>query len=186
MLRRHGFCDAVRQQPRRSATPFGRLEGDCSSSRGDADELGGTRAVPRGKGEAMHVLKAHWQSMVVVVTVAVVAGCSSPTSPGVHPEITNVTDNFQYQVTGVRNYTHEATYAWQNTGTMANVNQATAVTGGSAMLVLLDADGVVVYSRSLAENGTLVSAVGVAGSWTIRVTYSAANATVNFRVQKTT
>ena len=56
----------------------------------------------------------------------------------------------------------------------------------SATLVVLDADGEQVYTRSLAENGTFVTAAGAAGSWTIRVTYSAASATVNFRVQKTT
>jgi hypothetical protein len=123
--------------------------------------------------------------MVVVVSVVLVAGCgNSPTSPGVQLEITNATDNFQYQVTNVRNYTHETNYVWQNTGTTASVNQATTVTGGSATVVLLDADGTQVYSRSLAENGTFASTVGVAGSWTIRVTYSAASGTVNFRVQK--
>ena len=141
--------------------------------------------MPWEKGEAMRVLKAVWQTIVVVVSVVLVAGCSSsPTSPGVQPEITNVVDNFQYQVTKVRNYTNEKTYVWQNTGTKANVNQATTVTGGIATLVLLDANGVEVYSRSLTENGTFVSAAGVAGSWTIRVTYSAASGTVNFRVQK--
>ena len=133
----------------------------------------------------MRALGVLWQSIVVVVSVALVAGCgNSPTSPGVQPEITNATDNFQYQVTNVQNYSHQANYVWQNTGTTASVNQATAVTGGSAMLVLLDADGTQVYSRSLAENGTFASTAGVAGSWTIRVTYSAASATVNFRVQK--
>jgi hypothetical protein len=124
--------------------------------------------------------------MVAVVTVTLVAGCSSPTGPGVQPEITNVTDNFQYQVTKIRNYTHQEMYVWQNTGAMATVNQATTVTGGNAVLVLLDGDGTVVYSRSLADNGTFTSASGVSGSWTIRVTYSSASATVNFRVQKAT
>jgi len=142
--------------------------------------------VPWEKGEVMSALKWLCQSTAVVISVALVAGCSNPTSPGVQPEITNVTDNFQYQVTKIQNYTHEATHIWQNTGARANVNQATAVTGGSATLVLLDSEGAVVYSRSLAENGTFISAVGVPGSWTIRVTYSAASATVNFRVQKAT
>ena len=134
----------------------------------------------------MSALKWLCQSIAVVISVALVAGCSNPTSPGVQPEITNVADNFQYQVTKIRNYTHEDTYVWHNTGAMATVNQATTVTGGTAMLVLLDADGTVVYSRSLADNGTFTSASGVPGSWTIRVTYSAASATVNFRVQKAT
>ena len=133
----------------------------------------------------MRTPKMLCRSMVVIVGVALVAGCgNNPTSPGVQPEITNSVDNFQYQVTGIRNYTHTATYHWQNTGATATVNQATTVTSGSATLVLLDAGGAEVYSRSLAENGTFVSTAGTPGAWTIRVTYSAASATVNFRVQK--
>jgi hypothetical protein len=126
-----------------------------------------------------------WRSIVAVLGIALFTGCNNnPTSPGVQPQITNAVDNFQYQVTGTRNYTHTATYHWQNTGTTASVNQATTVTSGSASLALLDAGGTEVYSRSLAENGTFASATGTSGSWTIRVTYSAADATVNFRVQK--
>jgi len=51
-------------------------------------------------------------------------------------------------------------------------------------LALLDANGAQVYSRSLADNGTYSSSAGTAGIWTVRVTYNAADATVNFRVDK--
>ncbi len=124
--------------------------------------------------------------LVMSACSALAAGCDSSTSPGISPEIANVVDSFQYQVTDIRNYSHINDYTWQNTGTTANVNQSTAITGGTATLVILDADGTEVYSRSLGENGTFVTAAGVSGSWTIRVTYAAASATVNFRVQKTT
>jgi hypothetical protein len=134
----------------------------------------------------MGTLRLLCLSTVLVLSVAFVAGCGkNPTSPGVQPEITNSVDNFQYQVTRLRNYTDTATYHWQNTGATATVNQATTITSGSATLVLLDAGGVEVYSRSLAENGTFASTIGTPGEWTIRATYSAASATVNFRVQKT-
>ena len=126
------------------------------------------------------------QWMVLAVGVGLIGGCSNPSSPGVEPEITNATDNFQYQVTDIRGYTHESTYSWQNTGASANVNQAATITHGSAMLILVDGDGAIVYSRSLADNGTFVSAAGVPGLWTIRVNYSDASGTVNFRVQRKT
>lgn len=115
------------------------------------------------------------------------SGCSdNPTSPGIQPQIANLTDDFSYQVSNVRNYTGSASYSWQNTGISANVNQATAVTSGSMTLVITDANATQVYSRSLADNGTFVTADGVAGTWTIRVTYAGASGTVNFRVQKKT
>ncbi len=134
----------------------------------------------------MRNLQAVRQAVLVAVCAAALAGCDNTTSPGVNPEIANVADNFQYQVTDIRNYSHVDNYTWQNTGTTANVNQSTTVTGGTATLVILDADGVQVYSKSLAENGTFVTTAVAAGSWTIRVTYASASATVNFRVQKTT
>lgn len=123
----------------------------------------------------------------VLGLVVQVAGCGSdPVSPGVQPEISNQVDNFQYQVTDIRGYTHTDTYSWQNTGTQANVDQSSTVTDGAASLVVLDATGTPVYSRSLADNGSFTSAAGTTGTWTIRVTYENAGATVNFRVQKTT
>lgn len=125
-------------------------------------------------------------AILAVGAMMVLACGEDSTSPGIQPEITNVVDNFQYQVTRSQNYSGTAEYAWQNTGATANVNQATTITGGSATLVLLDADGAEVYSRSLAENGTFSSAAGAPGEWIIRIVYSGASATVNFRVQKAT
>ena len=132
-----------------------------------------------------------WKTLLSVVSGAIVAtgiGCDTEkvTSPGVGLEIHNTVDNFQYQVTDVRDYTHVDSFTWQNSGSTATVNQATTVTGGSVTLVLMDAAGVEVYSRSLTENGTFASSAGVAGAWTVRLTYSHASATVNFRVQKAT
>jgi hypothetical protein len=72
----------------------------------------------------------------------------------------------------------------QNTGTTATINQSAAFTSGSATLVLHDANGVQVYNRSLADNGTFSSDAGTAGTWTVRVIYNTADATVNFRLDK--
>jgi len=124
---------------------------------------------------------------LVLALLVCAAGCGSdPVSPGIQPEISNLADNFQYQVTDIRSYTHMDSYSWQNTGTTANVDQSATVTAGAASLIVLDANGTPVYSRSLAENGSFTSAAGTTGTWTIRVTYQDASATVNFRVQKTT
>lgn len=123
-----------------------------------------------------------WLAPALVIAAAV--GCSSPTEPGIQPQITNATDNFQYQVSKVQNYTGTLTYNWQHTGTKADVNQATTVTAGTMALIVKDAAGVEVYNQSLAVNGTVQTNVGTAGLWTIRVVYTDASGTVNFRVQK--
>lgn len=114
-----------------------------------------------------------------------VAACGdSATAPGRDPEIINTTDNFQYQITGIQDFSGTQVYTWQNSGTTATINQSAAVAAGTATLVIRDATGAQVYSRSLAENGTFATSAGVAGAWTIRVSYSGASATVNFRVDK--
>ena len=123
----------------------------------------------------------------LVAACLTLAACSDPvTAPGRDPEIINATDNFQYQISDIRGFTGTQVYTWQNSGTTAKVNQAAAISSGSATLVIRDANGTQVYGRSLGDNGTFVSTAGVAGAWTVSVTYASVDATVNFRVDKGT
>lgn len=115
------------------------------------------------------------------------AGCDAGTNvigPENQLEVTNAPDNFQWQVTALSKVTQTLTYTWAHTGTTANVNQSSSLSGGSADLRVLDATGKEVYSSSLATNGTSQTAAGTAGNWTIRVSLAKAGGTLNFRVQK--
>jgi hypothetical protein len=112
-------------------------------------------------------------------------GCgNNPVSPGKGLQVANVPDDFQFQVTGIQNYTHTYQYTWVNTGTAASVNQASVLTAGTAVLVIRDHSGTQVYSRSVTDNGTFDTAVGATGTWTIVLSTSKATGTLNFRVQK--
>ena len=113
------------------------------------------------------------------------SACDDSTGFGEMSEIESVTDRFEYAVSDLKRHTSTHEYGWSNTGATATVYQNTAVTG-SAELVILDADGVQVYARSLADNGTFESAAGAPGSWTIRVALTAASGTVIFRVTNPT
>ncbi len=114
------------------------------------------------------------------------AGCGGGNvlSPQFQPEVSNLTDNFQFQATGVTNVSQTLQYTWQNTGTVANVNQACSVTGGMATLSIRDAAGTMVYSSDLSTNGSVATLSGVAGGWRIEVVLSNMSGTLNFRVQK--
>jgi hypothetical protein len=127
-------------------------------------------------------------AFALLATVLLTVGCSEddPVSPGIQPEIVNSVDNFQFQVTAMKNYSGSLQYAWSNTGTMAVVDQSCAISGGTATLVLLDDAGNQVYSRSMAEDGSLTSNAGTSGNWTIRVSLSQATGTLNFRADKAT
>lgn len=115
-----------------------------------------------------------------------VAGCDGDNliGPDNALEVNNATDSFQWQVSALSSVTQTLTYAWENTGTTANVDQSARLTAGSAMLRVTDAQGVEVYARSLGENGTFQTSEGSAGSWTVTVKLSEANGTFNFRLQK--
>ncbi len=118
---------------------------------------------------------------------ALQAGCGGGTSalnPQFQPQVNNATDNFQFQTTGIKSVTQILSYTWQNTGIRANINQACAITAGTATVIIKDASGALVYSADLAANGTFSSIAGTTGNWTVMVTLSNVSGTLNFRVQK--
>ena len=122
-------------------------------------------------------------SLCVATVAAACSNSSGPLAP-YEPQINNVTDNFQFQASGVSAVTWTYMYRWLNTGDSATVNQATTVNGGSALLTISDSTGTQLYSQSLSANGTFGMAKGIRGRWIIRVQFLNYDGTVNFRVQK--
>lgn len=120
---------------------------------------------------------------ILLVALSLLA-CDDTTSPGIEPEISNDPDNFEFQVTALSNYSRTLTYEWSNSGVGASVDHSSAITGGSATLLLEDDDGTQVYAGDLADDGTFISDDGVAGNWRIRVVFEDTDGTINFRVQK--
>ena len=126
---------------------------------------------------------------LTVAALIVAAACSSdPTAPpGIQPQITNNTDVFSFQITSLNNVTGSYPYTWQNTGTLAKITHASdAGSTGSATLTVRDAVGTQVYSGALATSGEPVSSpAGVAGAWTITITFTNySNTQVNFGIVK--
>ncbi len=126
----------------------------------------------------------------LAIVAALLVACSgdpaTPATPGIQPEIINAVDNFQFQVTAVKNYTGTLNYAWSNTGPAADVNQSCAIGSGSVTLTLFDDTGAVVYTRDLSQGGSYASTTGTAGTWHIRVTMQGVTGDLNFRTDKRT
>ena len=127
-------------------------------------------------------------TLMLCLLLALAAGCGgeSALNPAFQPQVSNLPDTFGFQSTGVTGVTQTLQYTWQNTGTVADVNQATTVTAGSAVVTIRDAAGTQVYSRNLADNGTFPTNAGTTGAWTIQIVLSNMSGTLNFRVQKKT
>jgi len=96
----------------------------------------------------------------------------------------NKADSFQFQITHAANVTTTLNYTWNNTGTRATINHATALTRGTAAVIILDANGTEVYSSNLKASGTETSVAGTAGGWTIKVSFGNFSGTANFRAEK--
>ena len=111
---------------------------------------------------------------------------SNPIGPSNQPEIANNPDNFQFQASNLARTTQTLTYSWTNTADIANVDQSGRIDSGEATLILRDASGHEVYSRTLTSTGTFKSSSGTAGSWRIEVRLTEVTGTLNFRVQRGT
>ena len=127
--------------------------------------------------------RSHRLASLVVIALLVACGGKSATAPQYHPQVTNLTNDFAFQVTTLQNVSDDIQYTWRNDGTTANVNQSPSNLSGTVSLVVLDAVGTQVYSRSLAENGTFATTTGTTGNWTVRVHFANASGAVNFRLQ---
>ena len=125
-------------------------------------------------------------AILAFCTLLAVAGCSNdqPVLPGVQPEVINNTDTFEFQVSSVVNYTGVWQYDWTTTGTIVDVDQSCAITGGTVTLRILDSDGVEVYSRNLTEGGSFTTEAGVTGQWRLVVALVEGSGTLNFRTEK--
>ncbi len=125
-------------------------------------------------------------SALCLMAVLAMSGCGgNALAPQFQPQVANVADNFQFQTTGIANITQELHYTWSNSGLLASINHASAITAGTATLTIRDSAGTLVYSGALASSGTVTtSPSGAAGSWSITVTLTHASGTINFRVQK--
>ena len=115
-----------------------------------------------------------------------VAGCSNDKNPiaPFQPEVINNADAFQFQITSAKDVTTTVSYSWSNTGTQATINHSTAMTDGSAVVTVYDADNQQVYTHGLLASGTEQSTAGVAGTWSIKIVFSRFDGTANFRVEK--
>ena len=122
-----------------------------------------------------------------LAVAALVVACSDDPATSLDqfdPEINNATDSFQLQATGLTGVTTTVDYNWENTGTLANIDQSGVLTAGQARVQISDADGTQVYDGDLATTGSYTSATGTTGTWVIRLVATNAEGNLNFRVQK--
>ena len=120
----------------------------------------------------------------VGVILGACSGGANLVGPSNQLQVTNATDDFQFQVTNLSSVQQTLRYTWTITGDSASVNQASAITGGTATLTVRDPGGAVVYQANLTSNGTFHTSKSTPGAWGVEVKLANVTGTVNFRLQK--
>ncbi|MEM7415843.1 MAG: hypothetical protein AAF389_10135 [Gemmatimonadota bacterium] len=105
--------------------------------------------------------------------------------PGNQLEVTNVADEFSFQLTALDNVTDSRGYMWENTGTQATIDVSQSITGGSALITVRDADGTVMYAVDAADDSDTTTDAGVAGTWSIDIDMVETSGEFVLRVQRT-
>ncbi|MFC1525841.1 hypothetical protein ACFL6X_03400 [Candidatus Latescibacterota bacterium] len=121
--------------------------------------------------------------------VVLLSGCGDSANvigPKNQLEVTAATDQFQLQLTALDQVTDSRSYDWQNTGAKATIDVSQEITGGSATVIIRDADGTVVYQSDVADDGDGITAEGTPGTWEIKIVLKNTTGTFNFRLQKVT
>lgn len=135
-----------------------------------------------------HVKASPRLLLPMLLMAASLTACSSDNSlgPDNQLEVTNATDDFQFQVSNMDRVSQTLSYLWENTGTQATIDISQAIASGSALLTIRDDFGNVVYQEDIADDNDTDTAVGDAGMWAIEVRIQSATGTFNFRLQKKT
>lgn len=126
---------------------------------------------------------------VLAGSVLLLNGCGASANvigPENQLEVTNATDQLQFQLTALDEVTDSRSYDWQNTGAKATVDVSQEITGGSAILTIRDANGAVMYQADIADDSDGSTPEGAPGTWQIEVVLTNTTGTFNFRVQKAT
>jgi hypothetical protein len=98
------------------------------------------------------------------------AACNNNTvGPNDNLQVSDSTDAFAFSDGLLAQDTQTLTYTWQNTGTIADVHQTSAVTSGSPNLTIRDNDGKPVYVTTLSDTGSFQTSAGAAGAWTVEL-----------------
>lgn len=121
--------------------------------------------------------------IVLAALVLLCAGCGSSRTVARDLTVMNEPQEFSLHIGSVENFSDRLRYQWGNGAAKATVRQASRIQDGIARLEIRDGTGIIVHSKSLAEQGSFVTAEGKPGVWRISVILQGATGNVTFSVR---
>ena len=122
-----------------------------------------------------------------LLAIAVIAfsltGCASTHTVARDLTVMNEPAQFSLHIGAIENFSQRLRYQWGNPMTKATVRQASTIKDGHARIEVRDGSGIIVHSKSLAEQGSFLTAEGKPGVWRISVILNGATGSVTFEVR---
>lgn len=121
--------------------------------------------------------------IVFAALVLLCAGCGSTRTIARDLTVMNEPQEFSLHIGAIENFSERLRYQWGNAATKATVRQASRIQGGTARVEVRDGTGIIVHSKSLAEQGSFLTAEGKPGVWRISVIMQGATGSVTLAVK---
>lgn len=117
--------------------------------------------------------------------LVLLAGCRArnPYAPGTQMNVTNATDNLQFQLLAISDLSTTLTYDWVHSADSASLSISPSPSSGTALITIEDANGTQIFNHSLLEGGTFTVASAGSGDWTVRVILGGFNGNLGFHLQ---
>jgi hypothetical protein len=117
---------------------------------------------------------------------AALAACGSPgDGPASRLEVANDRDNFVYLAQSYDRYiTDTKRFGWQHTFTVGQVNEQSAITEGTLLMTIRDANGAQLYASDTKGMAKFLTAAGTTGDWTIEVSANRVRGDILFSISK--
>jgi hypothetical protein len=125
--------------------------------------------------------------LLALATLVLVGGCADSIVREVGPEndptVVNSPEVFEFSATDLRNVNDEVTFLWPNSSAQATIHHDTFTHHGYAILVIEDAEGVVVDSTILQLDLETETRAGTPGEWTIKLQLAGARGRAAFTIR---
>ena len=125
-----------------------------------------------------------WNRALVLLAAFVVLGCLDSIVREIDstndPKETNNANEFRYRVSDMRNVNDRLQFVWTNSGPRAHFHHNSFIHHGYGIVMINDANGVLVDSTLLELNLEADTKAGTPGDWTITLTLAGARGRVDF------